>query len=179
MEYQRSIERSRTRVWVEVSGGEEHGAARERQKEIQRTVRDAIALLAPIEREIIEGYYFEGLSLQRLANRAGRPFSRMRMLHERALRKLAMILAPFVERVFRIRVLQFPNCPICRAEWRSDAERILDDKTDDVTWGAIIRRIERATGWRAPGAPVLKAHQARHRAFTKFHGDEREESHAE
>jgi hypothetical protein len=93
--------------------------------------------------------------------------SRIRLLHQRALRKMEMILAPLVARMFGVTALRVPDCPICRAEWRFDAERILDDKTDDITWGMISQRIERATGWHAPNPQTLKSHQARHRRFTK------------
>jgi len=49
--------------------------------------------------------------------------------------------------------------------WRADAEAILDGKTPEMTWGQIITRIERATGWRAVSPQVLIAHQRAHRAF--------------
>jgi hypothetical protein len=138
---------------------------RERVGEIQDAVREALAVLNAPERFIIEGYYFDGRSFPRLASMQSLTLSRVKGIHRRALTKLEIELTPFVERMFGIHGLRTPDCTICRAEWRSIVEQLLDEKTADMTWGDVAVRIERAVGWHVPSPRVLTTHQKRHRRF--------------
>ncbi len=138
---------------------------RKRAFEIQDAVRDALTVLNAPERFVIEGYYFDGRSFPRLATMQSLSLSRVKSIHRRALTKLEIELAPFVERMFGIEALRTPDCPICRAEWRPVAEQLLDEKTPEMTWGDVSRRIERAVGWHVPTPRVLTTHQNRHRRF--------------
>lgn len=138
---------------------------RRRAFEIQDAVRDALTILNAPERFVIEGYYFDGRSFPRLATMQSLSLSRVKSIHRRALTKLEIELAPFVERMFGIEALLKPDCPICRAEWRPIAEQLLDEKTLEMTWGDVARRIERAVGWHVPTPRVLTTHQNRHRRF--------------
>jgi hypothetical protein len=81
------------------------------------------------------------------------------------MRNLREMLAPFVGRTFGIGATIVASCPICTAVWRVDAEVIIDGKTADVTWGKIMTRIERATGWRAKNPRVLIVHKRKHGVF--------------
>lgn len=137
----------------------------ERMDEIRAEVRRAVALLTGLERTTIEGYYFDGLSMGRLATIEGVPVSRVVMAHRQGLRRLRDLLAPSVARWYGIGVTRNSACAICTAAWREDAEAILDAKTQDVTWGQVMTRIERATGWRAKSPQALIMHQRKHRTF--------------
>lgn len=138
---------------------------RKRVEGIGREVRRAVGRLRGMEREVIEGYYFDGLSMGRIAENEGVSVNRVVTAQRQAFRTLREILAPFVERIFGIGATRVTTCPICLAEWRDDAEAIIDGKTPEVTWGQVMTRIERATGWRAKSPQVLIAHQRKHRAF--------------
>lgn len=143
------------------------GDAAARSLAIELAVRGALKVLTRGEREIIEGYYFDGRSLPMLARATGVPVDFVRIAHRRALAKLEMTLAPFVERMFGLAVVRHTDCTICRASWRAIAEDILDGRTADTTWGQIAIRIERAVGWKAPSPQVLITHQKKHRQFVK------------
>jgi hypothetical protein len=138
---------------------------RRRTFEIQDAVRAALAVLNAPERFVIEGYYFDGRSFPRLATMRSVTLSRIKSIHRRALTKLEIELTPFVEQMFGIAALKTPDCPICRAEWRTVAEQLLDEKTPDMTWGDVAARIERAVGWHVPTPRVLTTHQNHHRRF--------------
>jgi hypothetical protein len=138
---------------------------RRRVFEIQDAVRDALVVLNAPERFVVEGYYFDGRSLPRLASMQSLSLARVKGIHRRALTKLEIELTPFAERMFGIAALRTPDCAICRAEWRSVAEQLLDEKTPDMTWGDIAIRIERAVGWHVPSPRVLTTHQKHHRRF--------------
>lgn len=138
----------------------------ERVRQIGIAVRGALAILNLPERSVIEGYYFDGTSLPRLADQSGLTLTRIRTIQERALAKLRTRLTPFVEKMFGLRVVQDPDCPICEGVWRVIAEELLDGKTPDMTWGDVARRLERAVGWRAPTPQILMTHQRKHRALT-------------
>ena len=148
---------------------------RRRAWEIQDAVREALAVLNAPERFVIEGYYFDGRSFPRLATMQSLTLSRVKSIHRRALTKLEIELTPFVERMFGIAALKTPDCPICRAEWRSTVEQLLDEKTPDMTWGDVAIRIERAVGWHVPTPRVLTTHQKRHRRFVIPSATERRE----
>lgn len=136
-----------------------------RTDEIGEAVREAVRQIVGLERTVIEGYYFDGMSLGQIARSQDVSLNRAVTAHRQALRRLRVMLAPLVERMFGIGVTRVASCPVCVAEWRHDAEGIMDSKTADQTWGVIMTRIERATGWRAASPQVLIAHQRKHRTF--------------
>jgi hypothetical protein len=138
---------------------------RQRARAVQEAVRAALVVLNPAEHNVIIGYYFDGWSFPRLANVLGQSLPRIRAIHRRALLKLEVELAPFVDEMFGIRPVRTARCPICQADWRTVAERLLDEKTPDMTWGQVAIRIERATGWRPSTPRILTAHQKHHRRF--------------
>jgi hypothetical protein len=139
--------------------------AAERAGRVQHAVRAAMVVLNMPERAVIEGYYFDGCSLPHLADQGRVTLARIRTIHTRALAKLRVELTPFVMEMYGLTLTHAERCPICTAEWRDDAEHILDEKTDDMTWGDIIIRLERAVGWRAKTPQVLMTHQRRHRTL--------------
>jgi hypothetical protein len=140
---------------------------RRRVRVIQEAVQEALSVLNSTERFVIDGYYFDGRSFPHLATAIRLSLARVKGIHKRALVKLAVELTPFVERMFGIKAMHVPDCPICRAEWRSTAERLLDEKTPDMTWGQVAVRLARAAGWRAPSPRILTTHQKQHRRFEK------------
>ena len=138
---------------------------RDRVDEIGREVRRAVGRLRRLERVAIEAFYFEGLSVARIARSEGASINRVLVAQRQAFRELRVMLAPFVARMFGIEATCVPTCPICIAPWREDAEALIESKTADQTWGEIIVRIERATGWKTRSPQVLIAHQRKHRTF--------------
>jgi hypothetical protein len=147
---------------------------RQRARAVQGAVRAALVVLNPAEHSVIVGYYFDGWSFPRLANSLGQSLVRVRAIHRRALLKLEVELAPFAEEMFGIRAVRTAGCPICQAEWRAIAERLLDEKTPDMTWGQVAGRIERATGWRPSTPRTLTTHQKHHRRFVHTSDTEHE-----
>ena len=147
--------------------GPDRGDAAARSLAIELAVRGALRVLTTGEREIIEGYYFDGRSLPQLARATGVPVDFVRIAHRRALAKLETELAPFVERMFGLSAVRHRDCAICSASWRAIAEDVLDGRTGDTTWGQIMIRIERAVGWKAPSPQALMTHQKKHRQFEK------------
>lgn len=142
-----------------------HLTSNERVDEIRRAVRTAVGRLEGLEKTVVEGYYFDGLSMGRLAELERVSLNRAFIVHRQALRSLRAMLAPFVERLFGLEATCVSSCPICVAPWRDDAEAIIEAKTKDMTWGQIIIRIERATGWRTQSPQILIAHQRKHRTY--------------
>ena len=136
-----------------------------RVRRVQSAVRQAMRTLNAPERTVIEGYYFDGYSFHRLADTARVSLARIRTIHNRALTKLRLELTPFVAVMYGLRLTQVKRCPVCDADWREDAERLLDEKTDEMTWGELVKRVERAVGWRAPTPQILITHQRKHRQF--------------
>lgn len=136
-----------------------------RVEEIRYAVRRAVGQLRGLERRVIEGYNFDGMSFGRIAESESVSVNRVVTAHRQAMRSLRVILAPFVARTFGIGATVVSRCPICTSSWRSDAESIIDAKTPDVTWGQIVTRIERATGWRAKSPQVVIVHKRKHGTF--------------
>ncbi len=135
----------------------------QRARRVEAAVRDALHVLNPPERGIIEGYYFDGRSFPHLANENGVTLARVRTIHTRALSKLHHELTPLVIELYGLQLTHDVDCPICHASWRDLAEGILDEKTPDMTWGEIAVRIDRAVGWKPPTPQVLITHQRKHR----------------
>jgi len=132
---------------------------------VRDRVRAAVQELGELERAVIEGYYYDGLSLDGIGAQAHLSKNRVVVAHRRALAALRVTLAPLVAEAFGIGAVCELSCPICTGEWRGDAEAMLDGKTAEMTWGELIIRLERAFGWKANGPRVLIVHQKRHRMF--------------
>ncbi|MEW5702722.1 MAG: sigma-70 family RNA polymerase sigma factor [Candidatus Zixiibacteriota bacterium] len=152
------------RAWFRAPGRDD-GQRRHRVRLIQEHVRNAVAKLPILERRIIEGHYFDGHSLSQLADEIGLPKTRIQVLYRRGLGRLRTALADFVVATFGIRAVILPDCPICHAAWRGTAEDLLDEKTPEITWGELARRLERAVGWTPTTIQVVIGHQKRHRAY--------------
>ena len=152
------------RSWFAGSNGN-RDRDRRRTRLIEHTVRDALSCLTIPEREVVEQYYYNGLSFIRIADAQGLAVERVQFLHRRALANLRIKLAPFVGITFGLSPLANIDCPICCAPWRQTAEELLDEKTTAATWGEIARRLERAVGWFASTPQILMAHQKKHRRF--------------
>lgn len=138
---------------------------RDQINEIRGEVRRTVARLQGLERVTIEGYYFDGKSFGRIAACEDISVSRVVVAHRHALSRLRELLAPHVTRWYGIGVMRNPDCPVCTSGWREDAEAIIDAKTADITWGQVMTRIERATGWHARSPKVLIMHQRKHRTY--------------
>lgn len=137
----------------------------QRVHEIRSEVRRAVERLQGLERAIIEDYYFDGMSFGRIASSENTSVNRVVMAHRQALRRLRDLLTPHVAKWYGIGAVRNSECPICISDWRADAEAIIDAKTPDITWGEVMKRIERATGWRAKSPQALIMHQRRHRTY--------------
>jgi len=136
-----------------------------RVDEVRRAVREAVGRLKGLERRVIEGYYFDGMSFGQIAASEDASVNRVVTAYRQAMRNLRVMLAPWVARTYGIGATVITTCPICTSPWRNDAEAIIDGKTPDVTWGQIMTRIERATGWRARSPQVLIVHKRKHGVF--------------
>lgn len=146
--------------------------------EIRSEVRRAVETLKGLERVTIEGYFFDGISFRRIAAHEETSVSRVVMAHRQALRRLRERLTPHVAKWYGIGVVRNAKCPICVSDWRADAEALIDAKTAHITWGDVMKRIERATGWRAKSPQVLIMHQRKHRTFQPERADNDETSSA-
>ena len=155
--------------WESGTTDESRNELRRRADCVERAVRAALAVLNAPERLVIEGYYFDGRSFPCLANESAVPLARVRTIHARALGKLRRELASFVAEVYGLHAAQAPNCAICLAPWRDTAERLLDEKTPEMTWGELAIRMERATGWQPSSPQIMMTHQRKHRRLQLSH----------
>jgi hypothetical protein len=137
----------------------------DRANQIQHHVRLALTELSAIEWAVIEAHYFDGCSLNQIANSLGLSLNRVTTVYRRALSRLEQMLSPFVHITFGLSPTGTLGCPICLAPWRREAEELLDTRTPEVTWGEMIVRIARATGWRASTPQVLISHHRKHRVY--------------
>ena len=152
------------RRWF-AEGANRHDALEARTLWIRDRVRAAVRELAGPERIVIEAIYYDGLSLDQIGMQTHLSKNRVVVTHRRALAELRIALTPLVAEVFGLGMTTVPSCPICIADWRGDAESMLDGMTAEMTWGAMIVRLERAFGWRAKSPRVLIVHQRHHRLF--------------
>ncbi|MCH8992115.1 MAG: hypothetical protein IIA44_10265 [Acidobacteria bacterium] len=136
-----------------------------RERLIAGAVRRALRDLQYMERLVVDGYYYDGLSFGRIADRYGLTRSRVQTLHHRALTALEGALAPLVRETFGVVPVRRSACPICGTSWQRMADELLDEKTADVTWGQMAARLERAVGWRPSTPQILIAHQKHRRLF--------------
>lgn len=92
----------------------EQGEKSERQYKIIERVQKELKKLPRKEREIIEMYWTEGLSLNEIAQRQGRETHKMEGLYKQIMCKLRIRLIDFVEDEFSLEISSVRDkCPIC------------------------------------------------------------------
>jgi hypothetical protein len=153
------------RAWFEAPACG-NGREKRRLRSVQEAVRHAVTELPATERRVIERHFFDGGSLAHIADETGLSLVRIQVLRRRALGRLRERLTLFVQTTYGLGATVRPDCPVCRAPWRQTAEELLDEKTPDMTWGMLARRLERAVGWTPSTVQILIGHQRNHRAFS-------------
>lgn len=124
--------------------------------DIIEAVSEALKTLDPETERLIRERFFEGLSLNEIANRNNIDVREVvRSLYE-GNRQLKILLSDFVKRKWGIK----PNgiCRICGHPKRTEIEGILNKRDNSRSWGQVCRAVEKATGERFQPPQILKAH---------------------
>jgi len=130
--------------------------------EIIRAVRRALDKLPPFQKELIEDYYFRGISVADLAaDRKIKPSEIQSYLRE-AIKSLKGSLDSFVRRKFGIRSRKSRECPICNSEHRDEINRLIIDRNPRETWKNVIKTLKRDFGIVIKTPQVLIGHRKYH-----------------
>jgi IS30 family transposase len=145
-----------------VSGPGRSGNARTGGSPVVKAVREALAKLPALEREIIYRFYFDGESFYMIAKALGRRTGRIRELHRRALIKLRKYLSAFVRENYGLKIRTGRACPLCQSPFKNAIDHLIREKKKDETWRGIIRDLLKIYGIKIKSPATLIRHRKYH-----------------
>ena len=133
-----------------------------RRCQIREAMASALSKLSDNERELIEQFHYMGRSYREIAGRSGRSIHRLEALHQRALKKLRMVLAPLVKQLYGLRVSTDPDCPICTSPHRATIDSLIRERSRSDTWRPTIRLLKSRFGIIITTPQTLIGHEKYH-----------------
>jgi RNA polymerase sigma factor (sigma-70 family) len=134
----------------------------EREELIGRKVRAAVEKLPHPERQFVELYYFEFRSYQQIAGIMNRKTYKLERLHQRALGKLRILLADFVESEFKFKLPQNTECVICNSPFREELDELIRVKKEEETYSRLIGVFRQKYGIDVRTPQTIIGHKKKH-----------------
>lgn len=119
-------------------------------------VQQALQILTPDLRKIVTDFYFDGFTVNAIAqeNNISREKAYSNLLKAR--RILRILLGDLAQRRWGIKMTC--KCRLCVHPHREIIDGLLRMKSNDENWGTFCRRLKEATGERFFPPQILKAH---------------------
>jgi RNA polymerase sigma factor (sigma-70 family) len=134
----------------------------EREELIDRQVRAAVEKLLPTEKQFVELFYFQVRSYQEIAGIMKKKTHKLQRLHQRALSKLRILLADFVEEQFKLKLRKETNCVICKSPFRKELDELIRGKEEEETYSRLIRVFRRKYGINVRTPQTIIGHRKKH-----------------
>jgi hypothetical protein len=145
-------------LWTQRETAEEECRRRDR---LTAEVRQALQRLGPLQRQVVEQYYYHGNSLSEIGRALGKSSPRVYSIYQQALRRLRRWLTPLVRTEFGVEPVE-PVCCICCSSHRRAIEQILRRKRPDQPYSEVMRLIRRRYGLKIPSPQTIKGHLKYH-----------------
>ncbi len=129
---------------------------------INLEVRNAVEKLSPDERRFVELFYFEFRSYREISRKLRKKTYKLERIHARAVEKLRILLADFVEHHFGIRAQQATDCVICTSPHRQNLEQLIRTKKKEDTYSNLIRLFKQRYGLKVKTPQTIIGHARRH-----------------
>ncbi len=130
--------------------------------EVERAVRGALEKLSDFEKDLIERRFLMCQSSQRICGELGISERDLeRGLREAQLR-LRRLLAPFVQRRFKVGIADERRCLICDCVERERAEEIIGSKNQEETWRRVMCELDEHLGLKISSPQMLIGHVKYH-----------------
>ena len=134
----------------------------EREELIDRQVRAAVEKLLPTERQFVEQFYFQVRSYQEIAGIMKKKSCKLERLHKRALGKLRIVLADFVEEQFKLKLRKETNCVICKSPFRKELDELIRGKREEETYSRLIKTFRQRYGINVKTPQTIIGHERKH-----------------
>jgi hypothetical protein len=134
----------------------------EREDLIDRQVRSAVGKLSPAERQFIELFYFHFRSYREIAGIMMKKNHKLQRLHQRALSRLRVLLADFVQEEFTVTLSKETNCVICKSPFRKKLEELIRGKKEEETYSRLIKVFRQEYGVNVKTPQTIIGHRRKH-----------------
>ena len=134
----------------------------EREELIDRQVRAAVEKLLPTEKQFVELFYFQVRSYQEIAGIMKKKTHKLQRLHQRALRRLRILLAGFVEKQFKLKLPKETNCVICESPFREELNELIKNKKEEETYSRLIKIFRQRYGINVKTPQTIIGHEKKH-----------------
>ena len=130
--------------------------------EIIKAVRGALKKLPPLQKELVERFYFEGSTIEEISNALDLSVRDVEAFLRDAVRSLKRSLNGFVEKKFGIIAAKVASCPLCASPFREEIDRLIVAHKPRETWSKIIKTLRIEYGIHIIAPQILKSHKKYH-----------------
>lgn len=134
----------------------------EREELIDREVRSAVEKLLPTEKQFVELFYFQVRSYREIAGIMKKKTHKLERLHQRALGKLRILLADFVEKQYKLKLPKETNCVICNSPFRGELDKLIKGKKEEETYSRLIKILRQKYGICVKTPQTIIGHKKNH-----------------
>ncbi len=130
--------------------------------EIIKAVRQALKRLPPLQKELVERFYFEGHTIEDISCSLDISIRDVRAFLRDAVRSLKRSLNGFVEKKFGIVAAKVASCPLCASPFREEIDRLIAAHKPRETWSKIIKTLRIQYGIHIIAPQILISHKKYH-----------------
>jgi RNA polymerase sigma factor (sigma-70 family) len=129
---------------------------------LNRRVRKAVEKLPFDERRFVQLFYFEFQSYQEISGKLKKRTHKLERIHHRALGKLRILLADFVQERFKLEIPEDTDCIICKSPFRRELDELIRKKAEDETYSRLIKIFKQKYGIVIRTPQVIIGHVRKH-----------------
>jgi RNA polymerase sigma factor (sigma-70 family) len=129
---------------------------------LNQRVRKAVKKLPFDERQFVQLFYFEFKSYQEISRKSKKSTHKLERIHHRALGKLRILLAGFVQERFKLEISEDTDCIICKSPFRRELNELIRKKAEDETYSRLIKIFKQKYGIVIRTPQVIIGHVRKH-----------------
>ncbi len=130
--------------------------------EIVKAVRLALKKLPPLQKELVERFYFVGLTIEEISGSLDLSVRDVQAFLRDAVRSLKRSLTSFVEKKFGVAAAKVAGCPLCASSFRDEIDRLISAHKPRQTWSRIIKTLRIEYGIHIIAPQILISHKKYH-----------------
>lgn len=129
---------------------------------LNRRVRKAVERLSSDEKQFVQLFYFEFKNYQEISRKLKKKTHKLERIHHRALGKLRILLADFVQERFKLEIPEDTDCIICKSPLRRELNELIRKKAEDETYSRLIKILKQKYGIVVKTPQVIIGHVRKH-----------------
>ncbi|MEZ5359938.1 MAG: hypothetical protein R3F48_14065 [Candidatus Zixiibacteriota bacterium] len=122
----------------------------------------AVNRLTADEADFIQRFYYQGQTYREIGQSTGRDTHNLEALHNRAVKRLRVILASSIQLPEAEKSAEEQTCPLCRHKHAAEINELISTRDKRETWRPIIRILKEKYNLRVSTPQLLIGHTRYH-----------------